>query len=110
MLGLVLAVLTMIAYSASVLMAAQPQTALPPLARTGAALLIAALVWLGVRVWPGWILWAMITVVMVGMGHPTTLIDERPLGRRRQLAALASLVLFVLTFVAEPMRIPMSTP
>ena len=45
-LGLVLAVLTMIAYSVSVLMAAQPQTALPPLARTGAALLIAALVWL----------------------------------------------------------------
>ena len=45
-LGLVLAVLTMVAYSASVLMAARPQTTLPPLARTGAALLIAALVWM----------------------------------------------------------------
>jgi membrane-associated protease RseP (regulator of RpoE activity) len=74
------------------------------------AVVIAALVWLGVRVWPGWILWAIITVVMVGMGHPTTMIDERPLGRRRQVAALASLVLFVLTFVAEPIRIPMGTP
>jgi drug/metabolite transporter (DMT)-like permease len=45
-LGLVLALLTMVAFSASVLMAARPQATLPPLARTGAALLIAALVWL----------------------------------------------------------------
>jgi len=45
-LGLVLALLTMVAFSASVLMAARPQATLPPLARTGAALLIAALAWL----------------------------------------------------------------
>ena len=44
--GLALAVLTMVAYAASVIMAAQPGTGLPPLARTGAALLIASLVWM----------------------------------------------------------------
>ena len=43
--GLVLAVLTMFAYVATVIMAARLQTAMPPLARTGAALLVAALVW-----------------------------------------------------------------
>ena len=45
-LGLGLAVLTMVAYSASVIMAAGLRTTLPPLARTGAGLIIAALAWL----------------------------------------------------------------
>ena len=44
--GLVLALLTMISYSAALIMAARLPTSLPPLARTGAALLIAALFWI----------------------------------------------------------------
>jgi len=43
--GLVLASLTMLAYVATVIMAAHLQTTMPPLARTGAALLIASLIW-----------------------------------------------------------------
>lgn len=54
LLGIGLAVLTMIAYSATVLMAARPKTNLPPLARTGAGLGIAALVWLALM--PPWTL------------------------------------------------------
>ena len=46
LLGLGLAVLTMIAYSATVLMAGRPKTDLPPLVRTGTGLGIAAFVWL----------------------------------------------------------------
>ena len=45
-LGIGLAVLTMIAYSATVLMAARPKTNLPPLVRTGTGLGIAAFAWL----------------------------------------------------------------
>lgn len=44
-LGLALALLTMIAYSTAVIMAARPCTALPPLVRTGVALLVASIVW-----------------------------------------------------------------
>lgn len=52
--GLVLAVLTMIAYSVSLIMAARLPTALPPLARTGLALVIAALFWIAIV--PPWTL------------------------------------------------------
>lgn len=44
-LGIGLAVLTMISYSVTVLIAARPRTDLPPLVRTGTGLGLAALVW-----------------------------------------------------------------
>jgi drug/metabolite transporter (DMT)-like permease len=46
LLGIGLAVITMAAYSTTVLMAARPSPTLPPLIRTGTALGIAAIVWL----------------------------------------------------------------
>ncbi len=69
-----------------------------------AALLIAFLVWLGVRGYPGWLLWAVIITVFLSLGHPPTDDDRRPLDPARRLAALATLVLFVLTFVPEPVK------
>jgi membrane-associated protease RseP (regulator of RpoE activity) len=69
------------------------------------ALLVATLVWLGLRGWPGWLVWAAITLVMVGLGHPPTMDDGRALGPARRLGALASLALLAVTFVAEPLRI-----
>ena len=69
-----------------------------------AALLIAFLVWLGVRGYPGWLLWAVIITVFLSLGHPPTDDDRRPLDPARRLAALATLVVFVLTFVPEPFK------
>jgi len=69
-----------------------------------AALLIAFLVWLGVRGYPGWLLWAVIITVFLSLGHPPTDDDRRPLDPARRLAALATLVIFVLTFVPEPVK------
>src|SRR5438445_11020263 len=69
-----------------------------------AALLIAFLVWLGVRGFPGWLLWAAIITVLLSLGHPPTDDDRRPLDPARRLAALATLVVFVLTFVPEPFK------
>jgi len=69
------------------------------------ALLIAFLVWLGLRVWPGWKIWALIIAVLFSLGHPPTEDDRRPLGATRTLASVATFVIFVLTFVAEPFRI-----
>jgi membrane-associated protease RseP (regulator of RpoE activity) len=73
--------------------------------RVVSAALIAFLVWLGLRGWPGWLLWAVITTLLVGLGHPRTEDDHRPLGGGRLLVAAATFVIFVLTFVAEPFKI-----
>ena len=69
------------------------------------ALLIAFLAWLGVRGWPGWLLWTVIISVLWSLGHPPTDDDRRALGRGRRLAALATFVIFVLTFVPEPIKL-----
>jgi membrane-associated protease RseP (regulator of RpoE activity) len=68
-------------------------------------LLISFLIWLGVRGWPGWLLWTFMITVLWSLGHPPTEDDQRPLGAARLLAALATFVVFVLTFVPEPIKI-----
>jgi hypothetical protein len=69
------------------------------------ALFIAVLFWLGWNRWIVWLVWSAILGVLLSMGHPPTEADAVPLGRTRQCAALATLVLFVATFVVEPLRI-----
>ena len=68
------------------------------------AALVAVLVWLGVNGSPFWIVWSGVAALMLFFGHPRTMDDSRPLGIGRQLGALASLALFVITFVPEPIR------
>jgi membrane-associated protease RseP (regulator of RpoE activity) len=70
-----------------------------------AGLLAAGLVWLGLRGWPGWFLWAGILGVMAVLGHPKTIDDRVPLGLPRLVGAVLSLIVFVITFVPEPIRI-----
>jgi membrane-associated protease RseP (regulator of RpoE activity) len=69
------------------------------------SVLIAFLTWLGLRGWRGWLVWAVLIVFILSLGHPPTENDRRPLGMGRQLAALATFMIFLLTFVAEPFRI-----
>ncbi len=68
-------------------------------------LIVAALVWLGWTGWSGWLLWAVLITVLVGLRHPPTLDDPRPLGAARTVGAFMSLVLFAVTFVPEPFRL-----
>jgi membrane-associated protease RseP (regulator of RpoE activity) len=68
------------------------------------AALVAVLVWLGVNGSPFWIVWSAVAALMLFFGPPRTMDDSRPLGVGRQLGALASLALFVITFVPEPIR------
>jgi membrane-associated protease RseP (regulator of RpoE activity) len=67
--------------------------------------LAAGLLWLGLRVWTGWLFWAAIVALMSVLGHPPTVSDEAPIGVRRLVGAVASLILLALTFVPEPIRI-----
>ena len=65
--------------------------------------LLGALAALGF-IWPGWWLWVVIAIVMRPQ-HPRLWDEDRPLDRRRQLIGWAAFVIFVLCFVAEPIRI-----
>jgi len=58
--------------------------------------------------WPGWILWAVIVLVM-GIAHPPTADPgERLDGKRRAVAALC-LAVFVLCFTPVPIRVVTAT-
>lgn len=52
---------------------------------------------------PSWIVWAALLFAL-GIRHPRLADNHTPLDRRRALAAAASLVLFVLTFMPEPLH------
>ncbi len=59
-------------------------------------LIIAGIFW-----WKGWLTWAIITLFL-GIRHPQPLNDEIPLDRQGKWLAIASLLLFVLTFIPSP--------
>ena len=52
---------------------------------------------------PSWIVWAALLFAL-GIRHPRLADNHTPLDRRRGVAAAASLVLFVLTFMPEPLH------
>ena len=68
-------------------------------------MLVATLLWLSVTGSPFWILWTAVAAGMLVMGHPPTMNDGLPLDGARRLGSLASLLLFLVTFVPEPIRI-----
>jgi membrane-associated protease RseP (regulator of RpoE activity) len=74
------------------------------ISRVVPAVMLAFLVWLGAHGWPGWFVWAAILLAILSLGHPPTEDDRRPIGSARRLASIATFVVFVLTFVAHPIR------
>ncbi|MGH9441262.1 MAG: site-2 protease family protein [Thermoanaerobaculia bacterium] len=64
--------------------------------------LFAALLGLAV-LWPGWLLWAVIVLVM-GIAHPPTADASERLDPKRKLLALVCLAVFVLCFTPVPIR------
>jgi Zn-dependent protease len=57
---------------------------------------------LGHEPWWGWLLWAVMAVAL-GLGHPATIDRDLPLDKRRTIAAWATVVLFVITFIPVPL-------
>jgi membrane-associated protease RseP (regulator of RpoE activity) len=66
---------------------------------------VAALIWLGWTGWTGWLVWAALIVLLVGLRHPPTIDDPRPLGAARSVGAFMSLLLFVVTLPPQPFRL-----
>ena len=65
---------------------------------------VAALLLMGAVLWQGWLFWAFL-IFMLGMGHPPPLNDITPLGDKRRVLALVTIVIFVLVFVPVPLKI-----
>lgn len=70
--------------------------------------LFAALLGLAV-LWPGWLVWAVIVLVM-GIAHPPTADASEKLDPKRRLLALACLAVFVLCFTPVPIRVVTPAP
>ena len=58
---------------------------------------------LGVLLWEGWIIWAVLLLVL-GLRHPPVISWEVPLDRRRKLIGWIAFVIFILTFIPVPFK------
>jgi membrane-associated protease RseP (regulator of RpoE activity) len=72
----------------------------PRLHRIATYTVMAVLLYLGLRYWLGWILWAAI-LCLPGMRHPTVC-DTQPLPKNLLLLAPIALIIFLLTATPEP--------
>ncbi len=68
-----------------------------------ARLFMGVLLVLGIQGWDGWFLWVFLLAFVIRVDHPDTADRETPLDRRRKLAAWLTVLLFVLTFMPEPL-------
>jgi membrane-associated protease RseP (regulator of RpoE activity) len=58
----------------------------------------------GIFVSLNWLVWWLLTRLVIGLRHPPAIVDEPITGGRRAVA-VASMLLFLLTFVAVPIRL-----
>ena len=67
-------------------------------------ILVFILLPLGIFLWPGWLIWAVL-LVLLGTRHPPTLDDSIPLARRQIVLGWIGLILLILCFVPVPITI-----
>jgi membrane-associated protease RseP (regulator of RpoE activity) len=71
--------------------------------------IFALLIVLGVVVfletsWPGWFLWVFFILFLAKIPHPPVVDESVPLGGRRYFVGISTLVIFLLTFIPDPVR------
>ncbi len=67
-------------------------------------ILIAAMCLLGVLIWEGWLVWAVLLLIL-GLRHPPVVCWERSLDKRRKVLGLTALLIFIITFIPAPFKI-----
>lgn len=67
-------------------------------------LLVLVMVPLGLLLWPGWAIWAVLLLIL-GLRHPPVLYSEALLDPKRRFIGWLALVIFVLTFIPVPFKI-----
>jgi membrane-associated protease RseP (regulator of RpoE activity) len=58
--------------------------------------------------WGGWLLW-FVLLIGLGLGHPATSETDMPLRGSRKIAAWATIVLFIVTFIPVPVSLVQAT-
>lgn len=64
---------------------------------------LAGLVVLGIAFWPGWLVWAVLLLV-IGRGHPPVMLDE-PLSPSHRLLGHVAMIVFILSFIPAPFSV-----
>ena len=59
--------------------------------------------------WPGWIVWVIVVLVM-GIAHPPTADPDERLDAKRRVLAVVCLLVFLLSFTPVPVRVAHSAP
>jgi membrane-associated protease RseP (regulator of RpoE activity) len=67
-------------------------------------ILVATMVFLGLLLWEGWTIWAILLIIL-GRRHPPVLHWEVPLDTKRRFIGWVSLAIFVFTFIPVPFKI-----
>ena len=67
-------------------------------------LLIIIMILLGLLLWEGWAIWAVLLLIL-GLRHPPVLYWEVPLDYKRRFIGWLAFVIFVFTFIPVPFRI-----
>jgi len=65
--------------------------------------LLAAFVVMSVFFWAGWLVWAVLVVVL-GLKHPHVLDEDAPLSRGRKIVFVLVVLIFILAFVPDPIK------
>jgi len=68
--------------------------------------LVLFLLILGFLFWEGWIIWAILLVIL-GMRHPPVLYWGAPLDGKRRLISWVTAIIFVVTFIPVPFKVMM---
>ncbi|MFA5352949.1 MAG: site-2 protease family protein [Thermodesulfovibrionales bacterium] len=69
--------------------------------RTVSKLIVGILAVLGIFFWVGWLVWAVLMLIL-GIKHPPVLYWEAPLDPARRMVGILSLVIFIITFTPAP--------
>jgi hypothetical protein len=58
---------------------------------------------MGVFFWVGWFVWALV-ILLLGLKHPRVLDEEVPLSPGRKAVGVLIVVIFVLSFIPDPIK------
>jgi len=59
---------------------------------------------LGFKGWTGWLVWAFLGL-LIGFRHPQPVYPFEPLDRKRKILGIVGIILFVLSFIPEPIKL-----
>jgi len=72
-------------------------------AKLVARLAVGAFLALGIFFWVGWLLWAVL-ILLIGLKHPPIVDEQAPLSPVRKVLAAAMVVIFILSFIPDPIK------